>query len=99
MTGYSNTRKRKKVRASVIRRTVVGSLVVMLSPFLMLLEQDADASFQAPKPVIYNSMPAVERSLPVSVPLDGLSLINDIESSLRSEAQSYWIYENVNPEG
>ncbi len=94
MTRTSTTRNPRKVRASVIRRTVVGSLVVMLSPFLTVLENDADASIKARKPIILNSAPAAERQLSKE---DALSF-NAIQSSLLREASNYWAYENVIPE-
>lgn len=101
MAIYRNAYNQRKVRPSVIRRTVVGSLVVMLSPFLTVLEHEADASFQAQNPIIHDSAPAVERHLLDSTPSSeyNFSLLAEIESSLRMEAQSYWAYENVNPEG
>ena len=94
MTRTSTTRNPRKVRASVIRRTVVGSLVVMLSPFLTVLDNDADASTKARKPIILNSAPVAERHISDEEAIS----FSAIQSSLLKEAGEYWTYENVIPE-
>ena len=112
MTQIQATRKPRKVRASVIRRTIVGSLVVMLSSFLTILDNNADPAVKTRMPITLDSTPVAERQLPEEVlPLlqapislnqpstngNALSSIS-IETSLLKEANSYWIYENVVPE-
>ena len=114
MTDHRRNRTRKKVRASVIRRTIVFSLVVMLSPMLTVLEHDASASVDdrmvriaraasemkkgLPEPTLLHSPIPATPNRPVFSVEDGPIIFKDVEESLRAEAQSYWSYENMTTE-
>ena len=58
MLGMKRAARTSRVRTTVVRRTIVGSLVVMLSPFLFALDNEADASVHHRTPVVHQSAPA-----------------------------------------
>ncbi|MDA0770058.1 MAG: hypothetical protein O2821_07540 [Chloroflexi bacterium] len=84
-----------RVRPSVVRRTLVGSLVVMLSPFLLVLESDVDASVRHRTPIVYNSAPILLQADPAIRLLPGPlgatdQFIASIQEELRAASQDTW---------
>ena len=99
MPPNKNRAKPRRVRASVLRRTVVGSLVVMLSPFLTVLEHDADAAVRHRSPIIYNSAPARPLDGETSIRLmpvpsdDADQVIASIRNDIRAAVTQTWSHD------
>ena len=85
-----------RVRPSVVRRTVVGSLVVMLAPFLTVLEHDADAAVLHRTPIIYDSAPVQQLDADAAIqPLPALQgptdeFITSIRDDIRAAVHNTW---------
>ena len=93
MSGIKNNSSSPHVRPTIVRRTIVGSLVVMLAPFLTVLDSDADASVVRRIPIIYHSAPAEQLwenaplQLLTSLPSDSDDIL---EMELREVANETW---------
>ena len=98
MSGLDKRAGRRSVRRSVVRRAVVGSLVVMLAPFLTVLESDADTSALHRSPIIYHSEPAEPSKADAGIQLlsgpltDTDKVIASIGNDLRTAADGTWAY-------
>lgn len=96
MQGIKSGVKKRRVRRSVIRRTIVGSLVVMLSPFLTVLEHDADAAVLHRTPIIYHSAPAQQPAPTPAIRLlpapssEIYQTMASIRSDIRMAASATW---------
>ena len=85
-----------RVRPSVVRRAIVGSLVVMLAPFLTVLEHDADAAVLHRTPIIYDSAPVQQLDADAAIqPLPALQgptdeFITSIRDDIRLAVYNTW---------
>lgn len=98
MSGINEKPATRRVRRSVVRRTIVGSLVVMLSPFLTVVESDADAAGLNNIPIIYDSVPTEQLTSDVEIRLlpsqftPAQMAFSSIETELRASANDAWSY-------
>lgn len=96
MSGIKNNSSSRQARPSIVRRTIIGSLVVMLAPFLTVLESDADASVVHRSPIIYHSAPAeqlfgnAQLQLLPPLPSDSEKILDVIEMELREATNDIW---------
>ena len=93
MSGIKNNSSSPHVRPTIVRRTIVGSLVVMLAPFLTVLNSHTVVSVVRRLPIIYYSAPAeqlwenAQLQLLTSLPSDS---DNILEMELREVANETW---------